>query len=117
MKVKFWSVIFALSLFALMSRKAQAQDESVTPGELQDPTHQEFNLNEDKTLLVDHDSKSKTTRDSTGTHSKSGVTPAKGRSSDHNKPSNGKEEDDDALSFNFLYYIIQKYKISDLIDD
>ncbi|NJN40991.1 MAG: hypothetical protein HC811_00795 [Flammeovirgaceae bacterium] len=30
------------------------------------------------------------------------------------KPDSGKEED--ALSFNFLYYIIQKYKFSDIID-
>jgi len=31
-----------------------------------------------------------------------------------NKPDSGKEED--ALSFNFLYYIIQKYKFSDILD-
>jgi hypothetical protein len=27
-----------------------------------------------------------------------------------------KDEDDDVLSFNFLYYIIQKFKMSDIVD-
>jgi hypothetical protein len=36
------------------------------------------------------------------------VRPAEGR--------NQKEEDPSVLSFNFLYYIIQKYKLSDIID-
>lgn len=27
-----------------------------------------------------------------------------------------REEDDDVLSFNFLYYIIQKFKMSDIVD-
>ena len=29
---------------------------------------------------------------------------------------NGKQEDEDVLSFNFLYYIIQKFKMSDIVD-
>ena len=41
--------------------------------------------------------------------------PAIKSKSDQAKPSSSKEED--ALSFNFLYYIIQKFKISDLVDD
>lgn len=28
----------------------------------------------------------------------------------------GKKEDDDVLSFNFLYYIIQKFKMSDIVN-
>lgn len=33
-----------------------------------------------------------------------------------NKKRPAKEEDDSILSFNFLYYIIQKYKLQDIID-
>jgi hypothetical protein len=33
------------------------------------------------------------------------------------KPANAAKKEDHALSFNFLYYIIQKYKISDIVDD
>ena len=32
------------------------------------------------------------------------------------KPSQPKQDDDSILSFNFLYYIIQKYKLQDIID-
>jgi hypothetical protein len=34
-----------------------------------------------------------------------------------NDASAAKKNEDDALSFNFLYYIIQKFKISDLIEN
>lgn len=32
------------------------------------------------------------------------------------KPNTSKEDDDSILSFNFLYYIIQKYKLQDIVD-
>lgn len=32
------------------------------------------------------------------------------------KNNDKKKEDDDVLSFNFLYYIIQKFKMSDIVD-
>lgn len=32
------------------------------------------------------------------------------------KPNQPKQDDDSILSFNFLYYIIQKYKLQDIID-
>jgi hypothetical protein len=34
-----------------------------------------------------------------------------------NEATAAKKNEDDALSFNFLYYIIQKFKISDLIEN
>jgi hypothetical protein len=32
------------------------------------------------------------------------------------QPPPAKEDDDSILSFNFLYYIIQKYKLQDIVD-
>jgi hypothetical protein len=118
MKVKIlhFTTAFFLVGGALLSISAKAQREGLSPGEFQDPNHLEYSLNEDKPLLTEHDSKSKTpTRDSITLHNKSvsAGTSTKPKSTEHNKS----KEEDDALSFNFLYYIIQKFKISDLIDE
>ena len=121
MKVKILQLTTAFFLIggALLSVSAYAQHEGLPPGASQDPNHLEYSLTDDKPLLLDHDSKSKgPTRDSIATHNKpvsTITTSAKAKSPEHNKPLNG--EDEDALSFNFLYYIIQKFKISDLIDE
>ena len=122
MKVKILHLTTAFFLVggALLSLSAKAQHEGLSPSELQDPNHLEYNLNDDKPLLTEHDSKSKgPTRDSIASHNRpvsTVSTSSKAKSPDHNKAVNSKEEDD-ALSFNFLYYIIQKFKISDLIDE
>jgi hypothetical protein len=121
MKAKFSTLIFLLSIVlgALICSSAKAQDEGFSSNDSQEPNHQELNASEDRTTLFEHESKLKSAnRDSAQIHAKPPLTttnPAKSKPSDH-KPSNGREEDD-ALSFNFLYYIIQKFKISDLIDN
>jgi len=69
----------------------------------------ENNLNEERPLLFELDSKL-LKKDSLQIKNSSSL---KGKSDQ--KPSSSKN--DDALSFNFLYYIIQKFKISDLIDN
>jgi len=117
MKVKILQLTTAFFLIggAVLSIPANAQHEGLSPGESQDPNHLEYNLNEDKPLLMEHDSKSKgQPRDSIASNNRS--ISSKPKSPEHNKSVGGKEEDD-ALSFNFLYYIIQKFKISDLIDE
>ena len=122
MKVKIlhFTTAFFLAGGALLSTSANAQHEGLSPNESQDPNHLEYNLTDDKPLLLEHDSKLKgPTRDSIAPRNRpvSTVTPsAKAKSSEHNKSLTSKEEDD-ALSFNFLYYIIQKFKISDLVDE
>src|SRR5260221_12544374 len=122
MKVKILHLTTAFFLVggALFSMSAKAQHEGLSPGTLQDPNHLDYTLNDDKPLLMEHDSKSKgPTRDSIASHNRpvSTVTSAyKVKSPEHSKSGSNKEEDD-ALSFNFLYYIIQKFKISDLIDE
>ena len=120
MKVKFLSIAFSLSLIflRLSSLSAQGQDKGLSPNELTDPNHSELNLNDDKTLLFEHESKPKgPSKDSVMIRNKPVLlttSPAKSKPSER-KPVD--KEEDDALSFNFLYYIIQKFKISDLIDE
>ena len=119
MKVKIlhFTTAFFLAGGALLSTSANAQHEGLSPNESQDPNHLEYNLTDDKPLLMEHDSKPKgPTRDSIALHNRpasTGTPSTKPKSPEHSKS----KEEDDALSFNFLYYIIQKFKISDLIDE
>lgn len=114
MKLKF-SKILALSItvfFGCISLEASAQDGG-SLNEYQELNQiPELNLEEDKTLLFEGEIKSlkKDTIISKPVQKSS----VKGKSSDKTKSVNEKEED--ALSFNFLYYIIQKFKYSDLLD-
>lgn len=121
MKGKFLLTALSLSLIGLglSPLAAQAQDKGLLPNELSDPSHSELNLTEDKTLLVEHEPKPKpTSRDSVMVNDKpSLITPVTDRSKNSEHKTPGNKEDDDELSFNFLYYIIQKFKISDLIDE
>ena len=84
--------------------------------------HPELNLNEDKTLIYDGmesrtispnpSNSSSVSRDTQSSSSKISNT-AK------SKPGEVKQQDKegaDPLSFNFLYYLIQKFKISDMVD-
>ena len=73
MKVKIlhFTTAFFLVAGALLSISAKAQHEGLSPGELQDPNHLEYSLNDDKPLLTEHDSKSKgPTRDSIALHNR-----------------------------------------------
>jgi hypothetical protein len=92
---------------------AMAQEEGIPGYELQDPVHPGINT-EEKTLLVDPENRSvKTVRDTTIVPSRSVIR----KSSSSAKPAGmPKNESEDPLSFNFLYYIIQKFKSSDIID-
>jgi len=70
----------------------------------------QLNLGEDKALL--YEPSVKQIKDSTAiiTPGKTMAAPAKPKSGPQHK------SEEDALSFNFLYFIIQKFKISDIID-
>ncbi len=108
MKINFALLIIALSLLSFM---AMAQVDDIPNSEIPSLSHiMETTINEDKPLLFEPEFKN-AKRDSIKSSS---TTPSKLKA-DLNKPSSGKE--DDALSFNFLYYIIQKFKISDLVDN
>ena len=125
MKINF-SHILASALIAfvsLLSFASFGQDEGQPlPTVLQDANHQELNLNsEDKTLIYEHSSSKSGKNTSSETHQNSILIPTKAKNPEANKPasipSNSNTKDgDDALSFNFLFYIIQKYKFADIID-
>ncbi len=122
MKIKFSllpagaTIVFGL----LLSYSVFAQEGGMPTNELQDVNHQELNINdEDKTLIYEVDSKSAKNISAESHPNRVQVT-VKSKSADTPKPtarpSSTTKEGDDALSFNFLFYIIQKYKFSDITD-
>ena len=121
MKIKFSYILKSLIItgVSLLSFASFAQEEGLPSYELQDANNQELNINnEDKTLIYEQDIKSSKNTPSES-HQNTAIVPAKVKNSDSNKSSSNSantKEGEDALSFNFLYYIIQKYKSSDIID-
>lgn len=70
--------------------------------------HPELNLNEDKTLLIEDSKQSKSQVQShepvsTSAHAK--------------KPAVNEKKKEDPFSFNFLYFMIEKFKFSDIVDE
>lgn len=116
MKVRVSSLLASLAAVFLVTLNAWAQD-ALPILETQDPIHQELNLGEDKILLYDHFNhygQVKDTVQSATPRQVAGST-AKTAKAEGNK-NNGKEsEGEDVLSFNFLYYMIQKFKMTDLV--
>jgi hypothetical protein len=114
MKINFtYLAVFAVGLFLLCAISASAQDDLPITN-YQDPNLQELNLNEDKTLIYEpSEGKSLRTIQSMGRDTIKSAPAVKGKANDLKKPGTKTE---DALSFNFLYYIIQKFKISDIVD-
>lgn len=121
MKIKFSYILNTIIIAgaSFLSFDSFAQDEGLPSYELQDANNQELNYNdEDKTLIFEPDVKSSKQTPSE-THQPTSIVSQKGKTLDSNKqPSNNAntKEGEDALSFNFLYYIIQKYKGSDIVD-
>jgi hypothetical protein len=105
------AILFALILW----RPAFAQD-GQPPNEIQDLNqHPELNLNDDKTLLVEPDAKANKTQ--VGAKELNTAVPPKIKPESQAKPSASEKAEEDPLSFNFLYFIIQKFKFSDIVDD
>ncbi|CAN5161729.1 hypothetical protein BH09BAC3_BH09BAC3_17520 [soil metagenome] len=110
MNVKFSHLLASFIAVFLLGISAQAQDE-LPSVELQDPTHREYNLQDDKALIYDYPTHLPV-RDSLQVVRVLPTTqPAKPSKADVQK-----KDEEDALSFNFIYYFIQKFKMSDLID-
>ncbi len=111
-KVKFYLVSFVLISWGGFA--AYAQEEGQPNLEVQELNrHPELNLNDDKTLLMEVDAKS--AKNLSTSHEGTTATASKAKT-DATKPATEKSEED-PMSFNFLYFIIQKFKISDIVDD
>jgi hypothetical protein len=113
MKVKVSTILATSAAVFLITVSVQAQDE-LPILELQDPNHRELNLNEDKTLIYDHPGHSSSVRDSSQIAPR--MTPASPSKPKAESQKNKGKDDDDTLSFNFLYYMFQKFKMSDMIE-
>ena len=99
-----------LTLITFMgATPALAQEEGIPGYELQEAVHPGINT-EEKTLLLDPESKAfRPVRDSLAVRTQR-------KASESAKPAGKPKNEEDPLSFNFLYYIIQKFKASDIID-
>jgi len=115
-KLKFSLVLFLAT--CLIEFRANAQDEGQPTLEVQElnQQHPELNLNDDKTLLMDADVKAPKIQ-SPAHEAGTAVNGSKNKSDNSAKPSSSEKAEEDPLSFNFLYFIIQKFKISDIVDD
>jgi hypothetical protein len=102
----------ALALAFCNATAAYAQEEGIPGYELQDPMHPGIS-NEEKTLLDNEGKSYKTPHDSTAILPRLST---QKKTADSVKPSGKPKDEEDPLSFNFLYYIIQKFKVSDIID-
>lgn len=120
MKIKFSYILNSLIIAgaSFLSFDSFAQDEGLPSYELQDANNQELNYSdEDKTLIFEPDVKSSKQTPSE-THQTTSIVSPKGKTDSNKQTSHNTniKEGEDALSFNFLYYIIQKYKGSDIVD-
>ena len=115
MKVKFSNLLTAFAAVFVLTLSAQAQ-EDLPALEIQDPTHSELNLDEDKTLIYDHPSHTSILRDSVQMAPRVAPAAAKMAKPEPHKGSRKEKDEEETLSFNFLYYMFQKFKMSDLID-
>lgn len=112
------SLVVVIALSGLLVYSVQAQENiPIHPQEKEIKelnNHPELNLDDDKTLLLESEGQ-KPSSSSSQPITKEVVTVNKTAKSKSDKAHPDKEEED-ALSFNFLYYIIQKFKISDIVD-
>ena len=118
MKVKVSILLAPAAVLFLFTFSVKAQDE-LPILETQDPIHQELNLGEDKPLIYDHPSHSSVVKDSVQFMPMPRIVPGqtvKNSKSETHKNGRKDKDEEDALSFNFLYYMFQKFKMSDWID-
>ncbi|MBX2941065.1 MAG: hypothetical protein KF860_01860 [Cyclobacteriaceae bacterium] len=113
-KLPYILAVCTVGCVALFSQEAVAQDGAYPPRNFQEPSYQELNLNEDKSLIYDV-SESRPSR-STPKSIQRDSTSLNSMKPKANRKSSVEKKEEDPLSFNFLYYIIQKYKISDIVD-
>jgi hypothetical protein len=129
MKLNFYNIFLSLGLSVIASAAFSAA--SAQDAQYPNPSFENFSdssiIDKDKILvsLGEPEPRHKVAKDSLTNPSKSQATRAI-RPSEANKAAVAKTdqeedakeeaEDDSILSFNFLYYIFQKYKLQDIVD-
>lgn len=104
-------LFFSLCAISFVSFSQEGLPAPTSPDVKELNLHPELNLDEDKTLIMEpHDAKATTPIFSKEVQ----LHPAKAKIKGEAKPS--EKEETDPLAFNFLYLIIQKFKISDIVD-
>ena len=117
MRAKLIFSLLTLATTGLLALPVAAQEDAQSNAEIQElNSHQELNLNEDKTLIMDADAKSPKTSQATRDSSPAQIN-VKKQETQQKPSSSSADKADDPLSFNFLYFIIQKFKISDIVDN
>lgn len=109
------SLVVVIALSGLLAYSVQAQENiPIDPQEKEIKelnNHPELNLDDDKTLLLESEDQKP---NASQPILKEAVTSKSAKSK--SEKAHADKEEEDALSFNFLYYIIQKFKISDIVD-
>jgi len=107
-------VAVTLAFVGLIAYSAQAQEEIQNETQEKEvkelSNHPELNLYDDKTLIYESEQQRLVNQPI----NKESASPGKSAKPKSEKATAEKQED--ALSFNFLYYIIQKFKYSDIVD-
>lgn len=110
----FFSICLLLAV-CLLSSPASAQESTGT--DIQEPNnHPELNQGEDKTVIMESDMKTMKVSPARETNTTSSSVKKQEQQKPSSNPSSDKTQED-PLSFNFLYFIIQKFKFSDIVDD
>lgn len=114
--LKFKLSLCLIGLLFLGAYNLRAQEENFSSPEQQElKQHPELNLEDDKTLIMDDQSaKPAKAMPSNGKDSNNNATKTK---TEANKTAAKEKAEEDPLNFNFLYFIIQRFKISDIVDD
>lgn len=108
MQLKLSVLLASLVVLCFAGTKAMAQEAPPPEPSVEELNyHPDLNLNQDKTLLMESDAKPSTKSQHEN--------PAVKKSEATTKPAEKNERD--PLSFNFIYFIIEKFKISDIVDD
>ncbi len=116
MKVNFSQILATFTIILTMSAGSIVFAQEGYPlNEIPElsPNYPDPMLREEKPLLYEPDGKPSVQREQPVINQAPSKT--KGKNSEPTKSTNSKTEEN-ALSFNFLYYIIQKFKISDIVD-
>ncbi len=111
MKRKHSILTLFLMCFTFILATESAAQEDFPSSSFQDQGFQDLNSRDDKPLIYEAPEGTRVVHIQGDS-----LQQAAGKTRKGAKKTSGDAKEKDALSFNFLYYIIQKYKFSDIVD-